>query len=217
MPLPIIGLLTGSVLVLALGLSAPAGPAASATYSPPQRWAWTDGPQLGLSSGADQWAMARVAGLKDKDHNAGFSLRRAASKTLRVAVSANRWKVEGTGLAPMGGDYAFPKTGVLRISISSADLVTVNFDGVVVATRQIPGGGFSGRGIAPTVWQTTSQVTMTDITSNVVAVPPVDPNPPPPVIVPPPLPTTPPPPPSTGTGDVSWLSGAASRDRKSVV
>ncbi|MFZ1288212.1 MAG: hypothetical protein WAR57_14370 [Candidatus Phosphoribacter sp.] len=111
----------------------------------------------------------------------------------------------------MGGDYAFPKTGVLRISISSADLVTVNFDGVVVATRQIPGGGFSGRGIAPTVWQTTSQVTMTDITSNVVAVPPVDPNPPPPVIVPPPLPTTPPPPPSTGTGDVSWLSGAASR------
>lgn len=139
---------------------------AQPAYIPTGAWSWDDGPSLGDTPATDQWASAHVSGLIDADHNAGFWLRRGdADRGVLVAVSRTQWKIEPTHGHGTGGNFAGDTDGVLRVSISRANLVTITFDGKLV-TQHLISGANDGRGIAPTGWQSHLGVRLTGIRTN---------------------------------------------------
>jgi DNA-binding SARP family transcriptional activator len=137
------------------------------------RWHWNRGPSLGVTPTGEQWASAHVSGLVDGDHNAGFQLRVANDLVsdgpaggIRVALSGTMWKVEGLDHNGADGPFRDAADGVLRVSISTTNVITMTFNGAPVMTYRID-GTFEGRGITPIVWQSDKDaVRLTDIESN---------------------------------------------------
>lgn len=159
-------LITGTAMSAAAGGTAPAatGCGTAAQYSSSATWAWADGPSLGSTTSADQWASADVSGLTDTDHNAGFVMR-SGSTGIRVALAGDHWRIEPDGGQLLNGSYAAASSGTLRVDVAADNTVTIRYNGVVVTTAQVP-GAFDGRGIVPTVWQSDTTVRLNNIQSN---------------------------------------------------
>lgn len=140
----------------------------SGDYAPTGTWDWEDSASLGNTATAKQWASARVYGLVDSDHNAGFRLRKGVEGGVLVALSGTQWKIEPWSGNGASDDFTVPGTGVLVVAISEANVVTITFDGSPVTTYALT-GTFPGRDIAPSVWQSSKGVRLTGIRSNVVS------------------------------------------------
>jgi hypothetical protein len=191
------------------------------SFSPSACWHWVDGASLGTTETGEQWASATVSGLTDADHNAGFRLR-GGDTSLLVAVSGTGWKIEGTGWDTSGAG-SLPASGPLRVAISAENTVTISYAGSAVTTQRVP-GTYPGRGLTPSIWQSSVGVAMADIRSNATgaggpsqpgSASPAQPSQP---GSPTSSATQPDPPPPTGSaptgippGGTTWLSGAASR------
>jgi hypothetical protein len=131
------------------------------SYAPSKTWSWVDDESLGDTSTAAQYAQADVTGLTDADHNAGFRLRYGTGNIL-VAVSGTAWKIEPSQGGIVGGPFTHPANGTVKVTIDSSGEVNVLWNGATVATRTVQ-GSYPGRGVVPSVWQSSSGVVMTNI------------------------------------------------------
>ena len=131
------------------------------SYAPSGTWSWVSDASLGNTASAAQYAQADVVGLTDADHNAGFRLRYGSSYVL-VAVSGTAWKIEPSGGVVATGTFAHGASGTLRTTIDASGVVAILWNGSTVATRAIA-GSYPGRGVAPSVWQSSGRVKMSNI------------------------------------------------------
>jgi DNA-binding SARP family transcriptional activator len=151
--------------------SAPSTPTA---FTTPLHWHTAYAEGLGGSPTGDQWASATVSGLTDNDHCASFRLRIGTSPTgllddtgVRLGVCGLKWEIEAAPDDTASGVVQLPSSsGVLRASVSVANIVTIAFDGRVLMRRQLQ-GSYPGRRISPAVYQGNGgPVSLADIRSN---------------------------------------------------
>jgi hypothetical protein len=141
-------------------------PAAGPSCAPTGTWAWSDCPTLGTTPSGDQWASATVTGLTDADHNAAFRLRNTGSAGILVAISGTQYKIEQAGQTDVVGAFTPGSSGVFRAEISAGNVVTLRYNGAVIATSNRTAAP-SALGITPSVWQSTATVKLANIMSNV--------------------------------------------------
>jgi hypothetical protein len=158
-------------------------------YTPLATNGWRNDAALGRTASADQYAEAKVVGLRDARYGAGFRLRYAnRNSQVLVAVSGTRWMIQPSRGPALVGTFQHEPSGNLRVEIQGRT-VRVRWNGALVANRQIT-GTYPGRHVIGTVRQPTVGVTLRSVRASS-------------------LPRTTPATPAPSTGG-TWWSGAAS-------
>jgi len=152
--------ITLSAAVAVATSSQAGGPLTRDRFAPTGTWAWYNDLPLGRTDESDQYAQAKVTGLQDADHNAGFFLRYGdRHDRVRVAVSGVGWRIEPTGLSPITGTFPHGSSGVFRAE-AQGQTVRVLWNNQQV-TQQTLKKSYGGRSVVATVWQSSPTVTMT--------------------------------------------------------
>ena len=161
---------SGSASATAVRSLAPAGVATFASHS---TWKWAYGPNLGRTATRQQRVAARVSGLVDGDHCAGFRLRVGGDPRVKgdtrgalVAVCGDKWEIEAGHDDDVSGPCACGHDTGLVITISADDVVTIAVDDTVIASHRLRNPRFDGRGIVPELWQSHPRVRLEDIRTN---------------------------------------------------
>ena len=129
-----------------------------ASFAPTTNWVWVNDTSLGSLTDNAIYAQANVSGLTDKDHNAGFRFHYASTNSnILIALSGTQWKTEPGTV----GSYTHSSSGTLRIELVG-NVATIYWNGSLVTNVIIP-SGYSGTGVVPSIWQSSSIVKMTNI------------------------------------------------------
>jgi DNA-binding SARP family transcriptional activator len=166
------GSITGRPVAAQPAVSTPASaPPPVNGYTTPVHWHWAFG-RVAVTATSEQWATASLTGLANSDSCAGFQLRVGTAPKAEgepggvlLAVCPDKWELEGPGDDFMHVDHHFGGTGVLRVTLSAANVLTLSFDGTVVTTLTLR-GSYPGHGIAPAIYQGDAHVVMDDLRWN---------------------------------------------------
>src|SRR4051794_7467330 len=149
--------LTGAVVVA--GNSSAETPSLRDGFAPSGSWAWYNDVKLGTTVSPNQYAQAKVSGLEDGDHNAGFFLRYASKKSrVLVAVSGDGWRIEPQNGTIRTGEFKHSSSGLFRAEIKDKT-IRVLWNGGLITTQKIDGTA-TGTSVIPSIWQSSPTVKM---------------------------------------------------------
>jgi hypothetical protein len=161
------GLVTAAGVLLGLGTAVATHSFAEtartrAAYAPRDTTGWRNDATLGRTARPDQYAEARVSGLKDARHSAGFRLRYAhRGSQVLVAVTGKGWLIQTSDGPAMTGTFTHASSGTFRAEIQGAT-VRLRWNGALMASRRIS-GTYPGRHVVTTVRQPSPSVVLRSI------------------------------------------------------